>query len=257
MLRNAFKLFIVIAVIAAGTAGVLVYQDVFSTNRKMAALEQQNLKLEEQKVQLQQIVRHLGEEKRVAEVLVTDQSEVGGKLKTTLVFVEYAKDGSALPGRTFTIEGKTAHVDALVVKFDGKFVEERDALRGHSIVLFYRLFGEHQNPAAGYRIDEPGKIPDIYRGKDLDPRTAAFEKELWTNFWKLVEDESYRNAMGVRVAQGESPWGPFEKDRLYTISIESDGGLNITSEPLRGIFREALQSRQPSSQTLTQSESSQ
>ncbi len=248
MLRNAFKIFACCAVIAAGAAGILIYQDIFSTTRKMAALEEQNHKLEEQKVQLQRVVSYLGEEKRVAEVLVTDQTEVDGKLKTTLVFVEYAKDGTALPGRSFTIEGKTAHVDALVIKFDGRFVEERNALRGHSIVLFYRLFGEHQNPATGFRIDEPGSIPDIYRGKNLDPRTAEFEKALWTNFWKLVEDESYRNAMGVRVAQGESPWGPFEKDRLYTISIESDGGLNITSEPLKGIFREALESKHASSQ---------
>jgi hypothetical protein len=245
MLRNAYRAFLVVAVIAAGGAAIYVYQQVFSTNRQVAALQQQNQKLEEQKVQLQQIVRHLGEEKRVAEVLVTEQKEVEGVLKTTLVFVEYARDGSALPGRTFTIEGKTAHIDALVIKFDGRFVEERDALRGHSIALFYRLFGEHQNPATGYHIDEPGSVPDVYRGNELDPRTQTFERELWKNFWRLVEDESYRKSMGVRVAQGESPWGPFEKDKLYTITIESDGGLNITSEPVRGIYREALRQREP------------
>lgn len=240
MLQNILRAAFVIGVIIAGAAGVYVYQDVFSSRREIAALEKQKERLEEEKVELQHIVEHLETERRVAEVIVTDQREVDGRLMTKLLFVEYAKDGTSLPAREFSIEGKTAHVDALVIKFDGKFVERRDALRGHSIVLFYRIFGEHQNPATGQRIDEPGSIPDIYRGKDLDPRTAAFEQELWKNFWRLVEDEKYRQEMGVRVAQGESPWGPFEKDRLYTITIESDGGLNIASEPLKGIYREAL-----------------
>jgi hypothetical protein len=35
-------------------------------------------------------------------------------------------------------------------------------------------------------------------------------------------------------------WGPFEADKLYTITVESNGGLNITNEPLKGIYREAL-----------------
>jgi len=246
MLRNTLRFVLICAVIAAGSAGVLVYQRVFSTDRKIAAMEQENRKLQDQKIKLEQVVRTLGEETRVAEVLVTDQTTgPDGVLRTTLLFVEYAKDGSALPARTFTIEGKTAHVDALVIKFDGKFVENRDALRGHSIALFYRIFGENQNPSTGARIDTPDVVPPIYRGTGLDPETEAFERELWKNFWKLVDDERYRNEMGVRVAQGESPWGPFEKDRLYTITVESDGGLNLTSEPLKGIYREALKHNQP------------
>jgi hypothetical protein len=49
--------------------------------------------------------------------------------------------------------------------------------------------------------------------------------------------------MGVRVAQGEGVWRPFEPGRLYTITLESNGGLNVHSEPLRGIYQEALRSR--------------
>ena len=45
----------------------------------------------------------------------------------------------------------------------------------------------------------------------------------------------------MRVAQGEGPWGPFNMDRLYTLTIDADGGLNIVSQPLKGIYREALQ----------------
>ena len=45
---------------------------------------------------------------------------------------------------------------------------------------------------------------------------------------------------GVRVAMGQGVWGMFEPDRLYTITLENDGGLSLTSEPLKGIYREAL-----------------
>jgi hypothetical protein len=49
--------------------------------------------------------------------------------------------------------------------------------------------------------------------------------------------------MGVRAtggAQGEAVWRPFEPGKLYTITLQHDGGLNITSEPLKGIYSEAL-----------------
>ena len=245
MLRTFLKLMAVGVLAVVGAVALYAYHDFSATSRKMAALEKEKARLEEQKSRLQEVVRHLGSEKRVAEVLVTDQTtDPAGKTTTTLLFVEYAHDGSALTPKTFTIEGKTAHIDALVVKFDGKFVEDKDPLRGHSVALFYRLFGDHQNPADAHPIDAPGSVPDVYRGANLDPQTRAFEQELWKNFWRLVDDPRYRDSMGVRVAQGESPWTRFEKDRLYTISIESDGGLNLTSEPLKGIYREALKQQQ-------------
>jgi hypothetical protein len=90
-------------------------------------------------------------------------------------------------------------------------------------------------------IDTPGEVPDIYHG--TDPRVGEFEKGLWKDFWRLASDANYRNEIGVRVANGQGVWGPFEPDKLYTITLESDGGLNIASEPLKGIYREALKRR--------------
>ena len=64
--------------------------------------------------------------------------------------------------------------------------------------------------------------------------------DLWKNFWKLADDAAYREQMGVRVAQGEGVWRPFEPGNLYTLTLESNGGLNITSEPVKGIYKELL-----------------
>ena len=69
-----------------------------------------------------------------------------------------------------------------------------------------------------------------------DPRISEFEQDLWKNFWKLYDDETYRKTHGVRVAMGQGVWGMFEKGKLYTITLQTDGGLTLTSEPLKGIY---------------------
>ena len=231
MLRTTAKLLGLLILVIAGSSGIIAYHNHFAAERKVEQLQ-------EEKKQLQQIVKRLGEEKRVAEVLVTEQATVDGELHTTLIFVEYAKDNSPLPPKSFSFVGKMAHIDAMVIKFDRGFVEENDALRGHSVALFTKIYGDKQSPAEATPIDEPGSIPSVYRG--ADPRVTRFETELWQNFWKLAEDPAYRQQKGVRVANGQGVWGPFDPDKLYTITIESDGGLNMTSEPLKGIYREAL-----------------
>ena len=217
--------------IAAGSVGLYLYQDRFSAQRQIQQLEQKNQIL-------QQVVQRLSSAKRVAEVIVTDQKTLNGMTHTTLLFVEYARDGSPLPAKSFEIEGNVAHVDAMVIKFDPQFVGEADPLRGHAIALFTRIYGDNQNPAGAPRIDEPGKIPDAYRG--ADPRVTHFETDLWNDFWKLADDPQYRKERGVVVADGQGVWRPIEPDKLYTITLQAYGGLNVTSEPLKGIYREAL-----------------
>jgi hypothetical protein len=234
MLRTTVKLVLLFLMVIGGAFGLYTYE---RHNSVQVQLDEQKRKTKE----LEEVVAHLQTERRVADVIVTDQREVDGKLQTTLLFVEYAKDGSPLPAKRFTFEGKQAHIDAMVVKFDGKYVRDRDPLRGQSVALFTRLFGDKQTPEQASRIDDPTQIPAIYRG--VDPRVNEFEQDLWKDFWKLADDRAYRQKMGVRVAQGEGIWSPFEPGKLYTITLETGGGLNITSEPLKGIYSEALKQR--------------
>jgi hypothetical protein len=232
MLRALWKVTALTLLVLSGSLGLWIYQERFSASVQVARLERENQVL-------QKVVQRLGDEKRVAELLVTDQEpDSQGNLRTTLLFVEYTKGGESLPPKVFVIDGKLAHVDAMVIKFDQHFVAEGDPLRGHSIALFTKIYGDTQSPASAMNIDEPGKIPDIYR--DADPRVASFEQDLWANFWRLTEDETLRREKGVRVAMGQGVWGMFEKDKLYRVTLESDGGLNLTAEPLRGIYREAM-----------------
>lgn len=238
MFRGIYRVLVPLLILAATGSGLLFYHEHYSVEHKLELAEQRAAQLEKRAEELQEVVARLKATRRVAKILVTDQTESAGVLRTTLLFMEMARDGTPLAKKYFTIEGKRAHIDALVIKFDGKFVEQQDALRGQSIALFTRLFGEHQDPAHAFLIDEPGHIPAIYRG--APESVSRFERELWANFWKLADDPDYREQMGVRIAQGESPWRDFDKNWLYTLSIDANGGVNLTNEKMEPIFEQAI-----------------
>jgi hypothetical protein len=231
MFRGLSRIIGLCVMIAAGSVGLYLYQDRFAAQRQIQQLEQKNQIL-------QQVVQRLTSEKRVAEVIVTDQKTIAGVTHTTLLFVEYARDGTPLPAKSFEIAGDTLHVDALRIRFDQHFVAEGDPLRGHSIALFTRIYGNQQKPDDGARVDEPGTIPEIYRG--ADPRVTHFEMDLWKDFWKLADDPAYQKEKGVSVADGDGTWRPIAPGIVYTLTLQANGGVSITPEPLKGVYRDAL-----------------
>jgi len=234
MLRPVLKILGLFVVVVAGSVGIYVYQ-------RHDAAEQRLREVQAENQQLQEIVQRLEHETRRADILVLEQRAVDGVLETTLLFVEYDKTGEPLPAKSFAIRGEMVHVAAQVIRFDKHFIREGDALRGHSLALFTAIYGSEQKPAEAQRIDAPGTIPDFYRG--ADPRITNFELNLWRDFWKLFEDESYRRLKGVDASFGQEVWGPFKPDRLYTITLDADAGLTLRSEPLKGIYREMLRQR--------------
>jgi len=223
MLRALVKTLGLAALTIVGGIAIIAYVRHDPTAARLREVEREN-------VQLQQFVERLSDERRIANVLVTGTRVENGVDYTTLLFVEYTRDGRELPAKQFTIEGNRAHIDALVIKFDRDFVKQNDPLRGKSIVLFQRIFGEKQKPIDAFPIDTPGSIPSIYA--DPNPTTGQFEQGLWNQFWELTTNAPLREEKGVRVADGESVWGPFVPDRLYTISVDAAGGMSMTNEPI-------------------------
>jgi hypothetical protein len=234
MFRAISKLVSLATVLTIGIVVILLYREHSAVERKQAELSNEN-------EQLRQVVDRLTDERRVAEMLMTDQKLVNGIPQITLLFVEYARNHTTLSPKRFVIQGNQVHLDAMVIKFEHDFVKENDPLRGHSLALFTRIYGNHQSPDQGTTIDTPGQIPGYYQG--TDPRVGNFELSLWNDFWKLAKDPAYSHEKGVRISEGEGLWWPCDPDQLYTITIESDGGLNVTSEPVKGIYREALKEK--------------
>ena len=231
MLTALLKLAGLAFLIVVLSAAAVVSRHQFADGRQIAQLQADNQVL-------QDVVSRLTAERRVADVLVTGQKTVGGVLTTDLLFVEYGKDEQELAPKRFAVEGDVVHVGALVIKFDREFVKSGDDLRGKSIALFTRLYGDHQAPADAFPIDPPGQVPAIYRA--ADPAVSKFERGLWADFWKLADDPDYAASKGVRVANAQSVWGMFKPGRLYTLTLEADGGLSLKVQKLKGIYQEAL-----------------
>lgn len=233
MLKGTAKLLFLTALVAAGAVGVFTYYQQVSSSYRIRQLE-------EEKRILQDMQRRLTAERRVAELLVTDQAQVGGVKTSTLLFVEYDRAGKPLPPRSFTVRGEHMHLDAMVIKFDHATVAAGDPFKGASLALFTRIYGDATPPEQGTPIDPPGQVPAVYRG--ADPKVTDFELKLWADFWKLAHDESARKERGVRAVMGQGVWEPVRPETLYTLTLEAAGGLNLAREPLKGIYREALKS---------------
>ncbi len=234
-MASGAKIIALIALTVAATAGVWTYYQHYTEAAKMAALQRE-------KAELESIVERLSAERRVAEMLVREQHrDQSGVLVSTILFVEYVGEDKSLPPRMFTVRGEHVHVDAKVIQFELALVKAGDLLKGKSIGLFTRIYGDAQTPEEAEQIDRKGDIPQPYRGDD--PVVSPLELELWGQFWRLAEDAALRQQAGVRLAQGEGVWFPPKLNMLYTLSLENDGGLNVRIAPLKGIYQEALKPR--------------
>jgi hypothetical protein len=150
------------------------------------------------------------------------------RVRTTVRFTELGADGEPLrPGRELTVEGRTIYVDSLVIQFEDRYVEEGDALRGTSLCLFRRLFGEEQKPSEGVPLDPAGQQPFVYGGDTLP---SPVHDALWDRFWDYANDPALARELGVRALQGEAPFVEARVGMTYRLELRSSGGLVIQAE---------------------------
>jgi hypothetical protein len=166
-------------------------------------------------------------ERRVARLVVLDQTREGAEVTTRVRFEEVDADGAPLSQPIeAALPGAEIYVDALVVKFEDQHIERADPLRGASLVLFRRLFSGKQAPEAGVALDRVGERPAVY-GPGGAPETEAFEREIFSRFWDLAHDPRSAAASGVRAAHGEAPSMQVRKGEVYRITARASGGLTI------------------------------
>lgn len=168
---------------------------------------------------------------RVARLEVVDQGVDPADSErrwTTVRFAEVGPEGEALgEAQAFTLEGTKAYIEASVIKFEDHYVEQGDSLRGTSIVLFRRLFGEHQNPSDGFPLDAMGARPVAY---DRGSKMSAFEEGLWENFWDYANDPEKARGAGVRAAHDEAPSIELRPGKTYRVELRASDGLSIRPE---------------------------
>jgi len=216
---------LVVAAFGAGAAWMLIPGEA-------SRLRENNEALARQRFELQRTIERLVGQDRVAEVHVIDQVLQGQLVNgqpapadaTTIEFIELDRQQRPLPARRFVLQDRVIHLDALVIKFEQGSVAAGDTLRGKSLALFRRVYGEHQDPSEGYAVDPQGDVPNIYR---LEPEPSEFERTLWTRFWDYATNPDLAEADGVRVAQGEVVYVPMNKGQGWTITLQHNGGLSI------------------------------
>lgn len=239
MPRAAVKLSLLGALVLAGAAGV-AYLETYGDPAQLGA---QLRGAPARAARLRQVADRLDIDARRADLLVLDQSPgtgTDGGVRTTLLFVEYAPaDGSPLPAKRLTFDGKAARVEALSLHLGGRFADAREPLRGRRVAFFTRLSPEGRPPEKAVPIDEPGYAPPAYRAPG-PAEVSDFESALWQEVWKLAADPAYRGQVGVRAVQSQSPLITFEPGTLYTVTLDPDGELALVSEPLSGGYRAAL-----------------
>lgn len=218
-------------VLGASSAGVVWLLAPGEADR----LRRENEALERARAELHRAIERLTAEHRVAYVHVIDQIRKGELLNgqpaerplTTIEFIELDRQQMPLSPRRFVVEDEVIYFDALVAKFEHESVASGDPLRGKSVLLFRRIFGEHQKPAEGYLIDPEGDVPDIYR---VNPRPSELESRLWSRFWDYATDRELAAKDGVRLAQGEAVYAPMRRGQVWALSLQNTGDLNLRLE---------------------------
>jgi hypothetical protein len=176
---------------------------------------------------LQEIVTRLKAERRVAQVVARERAaDDQGQTWTSVDFIEWDRAGRRLPPVMARLPGSEVYFEALIVKFKDEYVEQGDALRGATLLLFRRIFGSAQAPEAGVPVDSLAEdgIPRIYR---VDETPSKFEIDLWKRFWYYAAHPDEADKLGVRVMQCEAVGGRLQPGAVYELSVEARGGLNL------------------------------
>lgn len=208
--------------------------EVRQKGEQIAALSQDLEASEARARELEAALALLKVDHRLAHIEVLDQQVEPGatpddpeRVRTRVRFTELDAEGQPIgEGRELEIEGRRIYVESLVIKFDDRFVEQSDALRGTSICLFRRLFGEEQRPNEGVPLDAEGVQPIVYSGDDPNPLHGL----LWRRFWDYANDPDLARSQGVRAIHGEAPFIEMRPGKTYRVELRSSGGLTIQAE---------------------------
>ena len=221
--------------VGAGAGGIyvadrLVFAPGREMERKLAERDAQIRTLTERAQALEAAVRLLRHTERRARIVVLEQSRAPeGALVTRLRFGELGPNGEPVgEPREFTVTGDEVYVDALVIKFEDEFVTAGDALKGRSLLLFRRIFGDRHRPVDAHVLDKEGQVPQAYAAEKAP---SAFERELWAQFWALANDPAEAKRRGVRALHGEAVSTKLRAGGVYAVTFRSTGELTIQPAP--------------------------
>ncbi len=186
---------------------------------------------------LKEIITRLEADSRIAEVLVSKvfyDKEKNTNI-TTIKFLEYDSSGKALQPKYFSFSGNILQFQALVIRFEDIYIRNKDALRGKSAYIFWKVFMLDGPRTQEFEITKLNEVPEGY--KINSKYISRFEESIWERFWAYALNPSGFNKAGIKNAQIEAPGTMFVPGTLYTLKIEHDGGIRIDAQSLPGILK--------------------
>jgi hypothetical protein len=234
----------IVVVGGAGYAGYVGYA-LFNEPQKRLAEKQEELtkaigelkardaqvgELNEKLARLEVAMRLLKVRRRLARLTVLDQHQdvALGMPVSKIEFVEVDDNGQPIgQAKQFEIQGDQVYVDYLRVTFDDKYIEASDLDRSTAICLFQRVFGEHQQAAEGFVLDEVGTRPSGYaRGTPM----SDFEQKIWNDFWLIANDPERAAKLGIYAAHGSAVSMRVKPGAVYDLELRATGDITIRPE---------------------------
>ncbi len=197
---------------------------------ELKARDQQVTELNDKLARLEVAMRLLKVRRRLARLTVLEQRQdiALGMPVSKIEFVEINDEGQPIgQPKQFDIQGDQVYIDYLRVTFDDKYVEQSDLDRATAICLFQRIFGEHQEAAEGFLLDEVGTRPTAYaRGTPM----SSFEQKIWSDFWLIANDPERAATMGIYAAHGSAVSMRVKPGAVYELDLRSTGDITIRPE---------------------------
>lgn len=170
---------------------------------------------------LKQAITNLTYEDQIGYAKVIAQEPNGGKILTTLKFIETARDDKlkTVLEKEYTIEGDIVYFEALIVKFGDKMVMDG---KTKALYLWRRIYSDKMAPERGFAIEKPGAEPQRY--SDLLRLLPIKQKHLfWTNIWDLANDPDKLKEHDIEAIYGNAVYSRLRKGLIYVFKISPAG----------------------------------
>ncbi len=180
--------------------------------------------------QLKTAISNLTAESQIGLARVIGQEVKDGRLWTRVRFIETARDDPSrqILSREYDIEGDIVHFDALIVKFDNRYVADG---KGRALYLWRRIYGENTTPASASPIEESGAEPKRY-DELLSKLSLGDRKLFWTEIWKLSNDPDRLKSAGVQAVYGNDVYARLVPGFLYIFKIVNTGQFYVETVPV-------------------------
>jgi len=216
MAKLVKKSLLLVLVMVCTTAGLCAY---FARGLYYHSITVHQLLTENQ--QLKHAITNLTDEQQIGYAKVIRKTEQGGRLVTTIKFVETARDdrSKTILEKQYSIEGDIIHFDALIVKFGDKMVADG---RRKALYLWRRVYGEKTAPQDGFAIEQPGAEPRRYA--DLLKALPLRHREMfWSEIWNLANDTEKLKEYDITAVYGNVVYSRLGEGLIYVFKITPTG----------------------------------